>query len=139
MATSIRAYFDTVTQQGDTTAKVTGAAIESLESVGTGAVAGALSSQGMLDFPIFGPNAPPLPLDGVFGGIGILVSTFIPSPAPLRRVSDRLLAISAFRVSHRMIKGGGATMAGDDDISSGLASAGIGHERDPILAVASAL
>jgi hypothetical protein len=106
---------------------------DTLEAAATGAVTGWAEAKGHLDAK-FGKHK--VPLDALGGVVGSFAGVFLPVPHFLRRAADRLTAIA----SHRMTKNYVATgkFAGDE-ISDGLADAGISGEGDPILQAAASL
>lgn len=106
---------------------------DTLEAAATGAVTGWAEAKGHLDMKV---GKHKIPLDAAGGLIGSFAGVFLPVPHFLRRAADRLTAIA----SHRMTKNFVATgkFAGDE-ISDGLADAGIAGESDPILQAAAGL
>ena len=105
---------------------------DTLESAATGAVTGWMEAKGHLDAK-FGKRK--IPLDAAGGLLGSVAGVFTPVPHFLRRAADRLTAIASHRMTQNYVATG--KFAGDE-ISHGLADAGISGETDPIPLAAAA-
>lgn len=105
-----------------------------LEATATGAITGHLEAKGKLDYHMKGGKA--VPVDVVLGVFGSYASAFVATPHFVRRAADRLVAISAHRISKNYTATG---KFHGDEISEGLDHAGIRGEADPILQAAAGL